>query len=114
MITGNRAVIDCLVSAQASPDLQDRNGNSAVHLAVLYGSQTCLTALLKAQKRPDWNMKNYEGKLKIMLFLAKIIAALVMNPAHEKGLKSLQMNLGGALIIRVYPLSGSFMLFYLH
>ena len=63
VVTGNRDVIDCLVSAQASPDLQDRNGNSAVHLAVSYGSQACLTALLKAHKRPDWNMKNYEGNL---------------------------------------------------
>ena len=61
VVTGNRAVIDCLVTAHASPDLQDRNGNSAVHLAVSYGSQPCLTALLKAHRRPDWDLKNYDG-----------------------------------------------------
>lgn len=72
VITGSRPVVDCLVCAGASPDLQDRNGNSCVHLAVRYAAPDCLTALLKAKKKPDLDLRNYEGERNSYIFLSFI------------------------------------------
>ncbi len=62
VITGNREIVECLINAHASPDVQDRNGNSCCHLAVCYAPPACLTALIRARNKPDLNVHNYDGE----------------------------------------------------
>ena len=68
VITGNAAIVDILLTSGGNPNIQDRHGNSSLHLAVTYGSETCLQALLRSGSiKPDMDIKNYDGKLKFFL-----------------------------------------------
>ncbi len=68
VITGNAPIVDLLLTSGGNPNIQDRHGNSSLHLAVTYGSETCLQALLRSGSiKPDMDIKNYDGKLKFFL-----------------------------------------------
>ncbi|XP_019638632.1 PREDICTED: B-cell lymphoma 3 protein homolog isoform X1 [Branchiostoma belcheri] len=62
VITSQWPIVRMLVLAGACADLQDRNGQTAVHLACQRASMTCLHTLITCTKHQlDLDIRNYEG-----------------------------------------------------
>ncbi|XP_035667782.1 NF-kappa-B inhibitor epsilon-like, partial [Branchiostoma floridae] len=62
VITSQWPIVRMLVLGGACADLQDRNGQTAVHLACQRGSMTCLHTLITCTKHQlDLDIRNYEG-----------------------------------------------------
>ena len=68
VITKQVAMVTSLLMADASPNLPDRKGQTAVHLAVQHGALQSLEALLTRSKvKVNLDMKNYDGEKSSMM-----------------------------------------------
>ncbi|KAK3091585.1 hypothetical protein FSP39_020963 [Pinctada imbricata] len=69
VLTHQAGITDRLLCSGANPSLPDRHGNTAAHLAVMFGSLECLKTLLKYQRPgvtkanpfPEILAKNFSG-----------------------------------------------------
>ena len=76
VLTNQPGAIILLIRAGADPTLPDRNGRTAAHLAVMYGKNECLAALLHYLRKgcsveepfPELNMRCYDGEI-ILVFV---------------------------------------------
>ena len=70
VITKSESILVQLLQAGANPNVTDRKGCTAVHLAVKHDSKRCLYIMLKETKvRPDLNAKNYDGPFSALIFV---------------------------------------------
>ncbi|XP_077313361.1 B-cell lymphoma 3 protein [Lithobates pipiens] len=60
VITNQPDIVGLLLEHGSSPSIQDRNGQTCVHLACEYGSIACLEVLMRADTK-DLEATNYEG-----------------------------------------------------
>ncbi|XP_040183384.1 B-cell lymphoma 3 protein isoform X2 [Rana temporaria] len=60
VITNQPDLVGLLLEHGSSPSIQDRNGQTCVHLACEYGSIACLEVLMRADTK-DLEATNYEG-----------------------------------------------------
>ena len=78
VITKQVGIVTSLLMAYASPNLPDRKGHTAVHLAIQHNAPQCLEALLTRSKfKVDLDIKNYDGEISLTLKWAKPIFILV-------------------------------------
>ena len=71
VLTNQPGAIILLIRAGADPTLVDRNGRTPAHLAVKYGMNECLAALLHYMRKdcsleepfPELNIRCYDGKM---------------------------------------------------
>ena len=89
VLTDQPGAIILLIRAGANPTLPDRNGRTPAHLAVKYGKNECLAALLHYLRKgcsveepfPELNMRCYDGENHsldrgILLFIKEYIHVL--------------------------------------
>ena len=68
VVTGNAPILELLLASGGNPNIQDRHGNSSAHLAVIYGSESCLQALLRGgTTKADLDLKNYDGNFSLYI-----------------------------------------------
>ena len=64
MITKNENIVHQLLEAGGNPNVTDKRGCTAMHLAVKHNSKKCLMLLFKFSKvKLDLNAKNYDGEI---------------------------------------------------
>lgn len=63
VVTGDCGIVRLLLSAGASPNIADRNGQNCFHLSVQYQHTECLQCLFTycSESQPD--IMNYEGTI---------------------------------------------------
>lgn len=86
VVTGDCGIVRLLLSAGASPNIADRNGQNCFHLSVQYQHTECLQCLFTycSESQPD--IMNYEGMtalhLAVKLNRIDAIFVLLKNGAH--------------------------------
>ena len=97
VLTKQPNVIEQLMGADADANVQDRNGQTAIHLCAANGDLGCLTQIMnKKPKNLDLEIKNFNGLTALHLAVQKkhlgIVDALIQYGANTNAKVTLLYN----------------------
>ena len=82
IVTGQNEIAGRLLGVGANPNLLDRNGQSCLHLAVVYKNVVGLKTIFNCSNHPiDVDAMNYEGSTFVWIFLEWIFCKLLFTIA---------------------------------
>lgn len=80
-------MVQQLMNAGADPNMQDRNGQSALHICAMNGGIECLAEIFNSKpKTLDFEVKNFDGLTALHVAVQKqhqsIVEALIQHGAN--------------------------------